>query len=159
MSLLILFSCVEQYMSEALEKNNAAGEPSAKFDWNFNQLNRLRQAVDHPLNLFPIMKEIPPKDTQNLKDRLTSIKGKTDVYEFIYEQVEPLSGKRSGGNANADSKTQGSHSDKTQPHPSDSSFDMTPHFEFVLKSQDNEGCIACFKELNTSNTKVLKVSY
>ena len=93
-------------------------------------INGLRQAVDHPLNLFPLLRTMPRDATQQLQSEFARIKREASVYEQIYEQVEAYQNHRN-----------------KQISTSEKSFlEMEQHFDYLLGSQDNNGCTMCLQD-------------
>lgn len=118
--------------------------------WYGNMLrliNGLRQAVDHPLNLFPLLRTMPRDSIEKLQSEFARIKREASVreasvYEQIYEQVQ----------------TYQKHQKQQILSPEKNQLEMEQHFDYLLGSQDNNGCTMCQQDSADAHVLTLEVS-
>lgn len=127
-------------MKELAETKPKQLEGDESFKWYgavLKLMNGLRQAVDHPLNLFPVLKMIPPNSLRNLQDELAKARRHASDYEQVYKQIDAYC------NHNATKDFGPKMSDQTQTQHEDKASEMGSYVEYVLDSQGNKGCTLC----------------
>ena len=135
--------CLKDYMAEILRKGREGVKGDASFRWYgavLKLINGLRQAVDHPLNLFSVLSMVPPHSIQKLQDELAKIRHHASVYEQIYNQIDAYCKHKAPKNPVPEISS--------QPYiqREESYFEMDSQLEYILGSQDNKGCILCFHD-------------